>query len=82
MTPDNSSGLKPPTDAGTAPSLSDRLLWLCPVIGLIAGAAILWLFGFTLWTALAFVFLIACPYVVIWVLVTDRRQNSIWSKKP
>lgn len=82
MNPDNSSDLKPPNSAGNVPSLSDRLLWLCPIIGLIAGAAILWLFGFTLWTALAFAFLIACPLVVAWALVIDRQQNSIWRKRP
>ena len=80
MAPDTSSGLKPPNGAGNAPSLADRLLWLCPIVGLFAGAVILWQFGFTLWTGLASVFLIACPLVFVWVLVIDQRQNSVWSK--
>ena len=82
MAPENSSGLKPPNGAGNAPSLAERLLWLCPIVGLITGAVILGLFGFTLWTGLAFVFLITCPLVLVWVLVIDRRQSLVWSKKP
>ena len=82
MTRENSSGLKPPNGAGNSPSLSDRLLWLCPIVGLLAGVVIVWLFGFTLWTALAFVFMIACPSTVAWVLLIERRQNPIARKKP
>ena len=59
-----------------ATTLTDRILWLCPAIGLIAGAVVLWLFGLTLWTALGIMFLVACPLVVVWVLVIARRQNT------
>ena len=59
-----------------ATTLTDRILWLCPAIGLIGGAVILWLFGVSLWTAVGIMFLIACPLVVVWVLATARRQNS------
>ncbi len=64
---------------GAAPKnltrLRDRLLWLCPLVGLIAGTVILYLFSFTLWTAVSIVFLITCPLVGVWVLVIERRQN-------
>jgi len=69
----------PPTGPlpGTgATTLTDRILWICPVIGLIAGAVVLWLFGLTLWTALGIMFLVACPLVVVWVMVIARRQNT------
>jgi len=66
----------PPAPHTAGPAiLHDHLLWLCPTVGLVAGAALLWLLGLTLWTALAFVFLVACPAVVAWVLVSERRQN-------
>jgi len=63
-------------------TLQDRLLWICPLVGITAAAAVLWLFGFTLWTALAFLFLIACPLVVVWILVIERRQVPIYWRKP
>lgn len=69
----------PPTGPlpGTgATTLTDRILWLCPAIGLIAGAVVLWLFGLSLWTAVGIMFLVACPLVVVWVLAIARRQNT------
>lgn len=63
-------------------TLRDRLLWICPIIGLVAGATILWLFGIGLWTVVAFLFLIACPLVVAWVLVIERQQNRASRKQP
>ncbi len=65
-----------PLPGTRATTLFDRILWLCPIIGLIAGAVVLWLFGLTLWTAAGIMFLIACPLVVVWVLAMARRQNS------
>ena len=70
---------KPPTEPlpGTgATTLTDRILWLCPAIGLIAVAVVLWLLGPSLLTAVGIMFLIACPLVVVWVLAIARRQNS------
>lgn len=63
-------------------TLRDRLLWICPIIGLVAGATILWLFGIGLSTVVAFLFLIACPLVVAWVLVIERQQNRASRKQP
>ena len=66
----------------TIPSWRSQLLWMCPIIGLIAGAVILWLFGIGLWTAVAFLFLIACPLVVAWVLAIERQGNRTSRKQP
>jgi len=63
-------------------TLRDRLLWICPIIGLVAGATILWLFGIGHWTVVAFLFLIACPLVVAWVLVIERQENRASRKQP
>jgi membrane protein implicated in regulation of membrane protease activity len=58
-----------------------HLLWICPIIGLMAGGAILWLFGIGLWTVIAFLFLIACPLVVAWVLLVERQENRAPRKR-
>lgn len=74
-----SSSTPLPSDRKPA-SLRDCLLWLCPFIGLAGGIGILWLFGLTLWTASAFIFLVACPLIVVWVLLIERRQNRLQEK--
>jgi hypothetical protein len=62
----------PASPAAKARRLADRLLWLCVPIGIVAVVVILLLFGLSLWSALAIAFLIACPLVVVWVLVAQR----------
>ncbi|MBX3488594.1 hypothetical protein [Parvibaculum sp.] len=59
-----------------------HLLWFCPVVGLLAGAAILWLYGFTLWAAIAFIFLAACPLIIVWVLMIERSQRHAPGGRP
>lgn len=66
----------------THPSWRGRLLWICPTIGIIGGAGILWLFGFGIWTVVAFLFLIACPFVVVWALAIERRPNHSGNREP
>jgi predicted cobalt transporter CbtA len=61
-------------------SLGERLLWFCPAVGLIAGAVVLWLFGISLWTAVALVLLIVCPLIVAWVLAIGSRQGRSRAK--
>jgi membrane protein implicated in regulation of membrane protease activity len=73
-------------DAGTtgdwAPSgrWTDRLLWLCPLVGLIAAAVSLGLFGVQLWTAITVALLITCPLVIVWALLIERRQRPFTRK--
>ena len=82
MLKDRPATSPPPALVEETPSLGDRLLWLCPIIGLVAGVAILWLFGFGLWTGIAFVFLIGCPLLVAWVLVIGRRRGAPARRSP
>jgi hypothetical protein len=63
------------TERGFFHLTRNRLLWICPIIGLMAGVAILWLFGIGLWTVVASLFLIACPLVVAWILVIERQES-------
>jgi membrane protein implicated in regulation of membrane protease activity len=63
------------TEQGLFHLTGSHLLWMCPIIGLMAGVTVLWLFGIGLWTVVAFLFLIACPLVVARVLVIDRQEN-------
>jgi Flp pilus assembly protein TadB len=56
------------------------LLWLCPLVGLIAGAVILGLFGVKLWTVITVALLISCPLVIVWVLLIDMRQQRFTRK--
>ena len=69
------SGEQRGTVAGSAPStwrLIDRLLWLCPALSLILAAALLWLVGLTLWTAVVAAVLIGCPVAVVFALLAER----------
>ncbi|WP_163272539.1 hypothetical protein [Chelativorans alearense] len=45
------------------------LFWLCLAVGLIAIAALIWLFGLTWWTALIAALVIGCPVVMAWALL-------------
>lgn len=42
---------------------------------MVAAATILLLFGISTWTAVAFLALLACPAVVVWVLIVERKQR-------
>lgn len=58
----------------------DRFLWVCPIVLVIATAALLWVFDFTFWTALGVAFLLACPASVAWAMLAERlvgpRRNA------
>jgi hypothetical protein len=50
-----------------------RLLWLCPAVTVIAFAALLLIFGLSLWTAAAVALLLACPVAAGSAIVVERR---------
>jgi hypothetical protein len=50
-----------------------RLAWLCPAVTVLAFAALLLLFGLSLWTAAALALLVACPVAAGWAIVAERR---------
>ena len=54
--------------------LIDRWLWLCPALAIIVAAWVLVEFGLSLWTGLFVAFLLICPAVVVWGVVTTRRK--------
>jgi Flp pilus assembly protein TadB len=64
-----------PADLIPRQRFASRLLWICGAIGVLAAVTILLLFGISTWTAIAFVVLLACPAVVAWVLVAERKQR-------
>ena len=82
MNAGNDGGMDVRTGGVPLRRLADRLLWICPALGLLAGAAVLWIFGMTMWTALTVVFLLACPLVGVWVLAIDRQRNPSARKTP
>ncbi len=63
-------------------TLGDRLLWLCPVVGLLAGAVVLWFFGLTLWTAIMVALLFACPLAIAGALLIGRRRRLLDGEQP
>jgi hypothetical protein len=81
MTPKGSLAPKWASPEAKPPRLADRMFWLCVPIGIVAVLFILLLFGLSLWSALAIAFLIACPLVVVWVLVAERGLPGSWGKK-
>lgn len=56
----------------------DRWLWLCPVISILLAALVLYLFGFTWWSAILVAVLLVCPATVIWggVLMARDAWNT------
>lgn len=63
-------------------SIKDRLTWICTLTVVLAAIVILWFYGVTLWTALIFILMGTCPFVVLWVLMVERRQGSTAGNKP
>lgn len=76
MREESSSARKMAADSRTPVTLGDRLLWLCPIVGLLAGAVVLWFFGLTLWTAIIGALLFACPLAIAGALLIGRRTPS------
>lgn len=56
-----------------------RLLWLCPALTVLAFAALLLIFGLSLWTAAVVALLVACPVAAGWAIVVER---GLWADAP
>jgi Flp pilus assembly protein TadB len=69
---------RPLTEMGPEKSRGPRTLlqWVCALVGTAAAVVILWVLGLTVWSAMALLFLIACPLVVVWILVLQRRLKT------
>lgn len=55
----------------------DRWLWVCPILGVFATGAAVWLFGFGWLAALGIAFLVSCPAIVIWTLREARSSFGL-----
>jgi hypothetical protein len=62
-----------------ASRLGDRLF--CVPIGIIGAIAIMLRFGLSWWSAVAIVFLIACPTIVAWAFLAERGLPEPWGRK-
>lgn len=51
----------------------NKWAWLCPWFSIALGAAVLVLWGLTLWTALLIALLLVCPAIMLWEAVKLRR---------
>lgn len=59
-----------------ARATTDKWLWLCPVLAVVLAAAILALFGLSLWSALLVALLLVCPALLIWGVIELRRTDA------
>jgi protein-S-isoprenylcysteine O-methyltransferase Ste14 len=50
-----------------------RWLWLCPLLGLVMAAVVLYLWGLSWWTAILAALMLVCPITILWGLITLRR---------
>jgi hypothetical protein len=48
--------------------------WLCPAAAVALAAAVLALFGFTLWSIVGAVVLLACPVAAAWAYIAGERE--------
>ena len=64
----------PDLEAGT--SLAERLLWICPIVSVLAAGVLFSVFGLEPWTAVLAAILLGCPIAVAWALMGARRQRN------
>lgn len=72
----DSNGNQPSSRTRHANAGKTGLLRICAITGLIAGLAVIWIFGVSLWTVIVFILLIGCPAVVVWLLAIDRHAAN------
>jgi predicted benzoate:H+ symporter BenE len=54
----------------------NKWAWLCPWLAIALAAAVLVLWGLTLWTALVVALLLACPAIMLWAAIKLRRPHD------
>ena len=52
----------------------NKWTWLCPWLAIALAAAVLVLWGLTLWTALLVALLLVCPAIMLWGVIKLRRS--------
>jgi hypothetical protein len=63
-------------------SIARRLLWLCPLLGLVLATVVLWAFGLSWWIGLVAALLLACPLVLAWGVLTGLDTRTSWEATP
>ena len=63
-------------DLEAGPSLAERLLWICPILSVVAAGVLFWVFGLEPWTAVFAAILLGCPIAVAWSLMGARRRRN------
>lgn len=66
------SGGGAPLPTQKRPALHERLMWICVPVGIVAVVTMLLLFGWSIWTALLLIVLLACPAVMLWAVYSTR----------
>jgi membrane protein implicated in regulation of membrane protease activity len=63
------------------PQLPNQWLWLCPGLAVLVAACVLWVYGFSWWSALLAAAMLACPLLILWGVVQiardERRQRAV-----
>lgn len=54
----------------------NKWTWLCPWFAIALAAAVLVLWGLTLWTALLVALLLVCPAIMLWGVIKLRRPRD------
>jgi phosphoethanolamine N-methyltransferase len=55
----------------------NKWTWMCPWLAIALAAAVLVIWGLTLWTALAVALLLVCPAIMLWgVIKLPRPPNE------
>ena len=52
----------------------NQWLWLCPALAIVVAAWVLMAFGLSFWSGLFAAFLLFCPAVIVWGVLTTRRK--------
>ena len=62
----------------------DRWWWMCLALAIALAAAILVIFGISLWTAALAALLLVCPVLMLWGVIEFRppRRNARGSGEP
>lgn len=54
-----------------------RWAWLCPALGLVMAAAVFYLWGLSLWTAILAALMLACPLTLLWWWLFMRHYGRL-----
>ena len=53
-----------------------RWVWLCPLLAVALSAGVLFIWGFTPWTAIGVALFLVCPAIIIWAMLYFGRDEA------